>query len=372
MLRGAQQWLIPYLQSSVRRLDISPQRPLQAFIALCDHFEPLHRSDLAGAKQRVGVWSQRWPELVGSLRDHSGRGPRHSFFYPIEKYHPELLKPLAELCAKTGSEVEVHLHHDNDDALALRSKLEEGVGNLRSHGLLGEDHQGKPRFAFIHGNWALDNSHPSGRRCGVDDELAVLRQAGCFADMTMPAAPDPCQSRQVNQIYYAKEDGMARSHDRGVACVAGSGQDWRHSPEHLLMVQGPLALNWRRRKWGLLPRLENAEVCASNPPSVQRLQLWLKHGPSVVHGPPWVFIKLHTHGGIEPNYQVLLGEAMRSFYRGLEEFAKQYPGFGFHFVTAREMVNLIHAAEDGLQEPTAAARNHLFAAPPILAGASKS
>lgn len=370
MLRGAKQWLVPYLRSSARRLEVHPDRPLQVFIALCDHFEPLHHTDLQGAKRRVQTWCEQWPAQVNGFHDHSGRGPRHSFFYPIEKYHAELLAPLADLCARTGSEVEVHLHHDNDNAQSLHAKLQQGIDELRSHGLLGQDAQGKTRFAFIHGNWALDNSHPSGRRCGVNDELAVLRQAGCYADMTMPAAPDPCQSHQVNRLYYAREDGRARSQDEGFPCLRGAQQNLRHHPEHLLMVQGPLALNWRWRKWGLLPRLENAEICASNPPSLQRFQLWLKHAPGILNGPPWIFIKLHSHGGIEPNFQVLLGEAMRRFYRELEQFSTEHPGLGIHFVTAREMVNLIHAAEDGHDGPPSAALNHHIAAPPVLAGSS--
>jgi len=42
-----------------------------------------------------------------------------------------------------------------------------------------------------------------------------------------------------------------------MGCHSGKGD--------LLMMQGPLALNWRSRKWGVLPRLENAELSGTQP-----------------------------------------------------------------------------------------------------------
>ena len=41
------------------------------------------------------------------------------------------------------------------------------------------------------------------------------------------------------------------------------------------MVQGPLNLNWKRRKAGVLPRLENGDLTEANPPNLDRFQLWL-------------------------------------------------------------------------------------------------
>jgi len=39
------------------------------------------------------------------------------------------------------------------------------------------------------------------------------------------------------------------------------------APDELLLVQGPLGLNWRRRKLGLVPKIENAEISADAPPT---------------------------------------------------------------------------------------------------------
>ena len=86
------------------------------------------------------------------------------------------------------------------------------------HGLLSRDRRtGELAYGFIHGNWALDNSRPDGRWCGVNNELDVLRETGCYADFTLPSAPSPTQTRKINSLYYAVDDPAApRSHDTGV------------------------------------------------------------------------------------------------------------------------------------------------------------
>ena len=53
---------------------------------------------------------------------------------------------------------------------------------------------GELRFAFIHGNWSLDNSRPDGRWCGLNNELILLRELGCYADFTLPSAPSDTQA----------------------------------------------------------------------------------------------------------------------------------------------------------------------------------
>src|SRR5258707_498316 len=79
-----------------------------------------------------------------------------------------------------------------------------------------DPHPQEEMYAFIHGNWALDNSRPDGRWCGINNELDVLRETGCFADFTLPSAPSPCQTSTINRIYYAVDDPKRpKSHDTG-------------------------------------------------------------------------------------------------------------------------------------------------------------
>ena len=364
MIRALDRWLPAYLMRDRRRPRGTPDQPLHVFIAVCDHFEPFHHTDKAGALRALEDWAALWPEVVNRHSDSSGRGPRHTFFYPIEQYDPDVIDRLTQLCQRTGSEVEIHLHHADDTAATLTSQLVKGIAQLCSHGLLPRGSDGSPRYGFIHGNWALDHSHPQGRHCGVPDELSVLKSTGCYADFTLPSAPDPSQISLINAVYYAREDGLPGSHARGHPVSTGITQPLTDAADHLLLVQGPLGLNWKLRKWGVLPRIENGDLTGANPPTLDRFHLWTRLAPQVKNGPPWLFVKLHTHGGIPRNYRSLLGEAAHRFHQGLATFARSQPTFRYHYVTAREMVNLIHAAESGFTGEPASAFDFRLPPPP--------
>ncbi len=341
-LKAIDKWLWPYL---ARARHCAGGGVTDVLLCVCDHFEPFHAADRPEAIRRVREWAERFPALSAGFRDADGMGPAHTFFYPIEQYDQEILDALAALCHTAHAEVEIHLHHDRDTDSGLRRRLEEAKARLVQHGLLCRDDHGGVRFGFIHGDWALDDSHPSGRHCGVRNELDVLRQAGCYADFTLPSAPDPTQTRTINSIYYATDSSAPKSHDRGTPLVAG--QAASHDDPRLLMVQGPLGLNWRRRKFGILPRLENGELSAANPPTPVRLGLWVDLRVHVLGRPEWAVVKLHTHGGLPRNTAALLGEPMTAFYRALPAAGPDGTPLNYHFVTARELVNIVHAAEAG-------------------------
>ncbi len=340
MFKALNLWLPSYLLRRRGRWNASGETHL--IICVCDHFEPFHDAPQAEALSRVRRWVDDFPQLSLKWRDSNGLALCHSFFYPIEQYDEQVLSSLANLCRLTRCETEIHHHHENDTAENLAASLEKGKRDLAGHGLLSTDPSGAIRFGFIHGNWALDNSHPDRRFCGVRNELRVLQDAGCYADFTMPSAPEPSQTATVNSIYYATPSDQPKSHNRGRPARAGV-----PDPGGFLLVQGPLGLNWRRRKWGLLPRIENADLTPRNPPTRLRLELWLDLNVHVEGRPEWIFAKLHSHGGIPRNMDMLLGDTMHRFHGCLPQFAADHPGFHFHYVTARELVNIVHAAEAG-------------------------
>ena len=367
MYKALDKWFLSYLR---RPRTPAPDGITDLILAVCDHFEPLHATDKRGALERLEVWKHAWPKLAGEFRDSNGVGLRHTFFYPIEQYDPDLLSELAVICKASGAEVEIHLHHEGDTADGLREKLLAGKERFRSHGFLGEDDGGAVRYGFIHGDWALDNSHPDGRHCGVRNELAVLRQTGCFADFTLPSMPSPTQTRIINRIYYARGTDRPKSHDNGEPVrVGGAGKSMhRPAPDELLLVQGPLGLNWLWRKWGFLPRFENGDLTAANPPTPERFRVWERLRIHVEGRPEWLFIKLHTHGGIPQNLNMLLGEPYRQFHRFLSGLCRNSGRYRLHYVTAREMVNLIHAAEAGCTGNPGQYRNFRYHPPPLATG----
>ncbi len=359
--RGLHCWLGPYLAETGRRSLVRPDEEVHLLLCLADHYEPKqNRPATHVSHARVRRWVEDYPRQFARFRDSDGRTPRHTFFYPIEEYDAEYLDALADLCRRGFGEVEIHLHHDRDTAenlrrslLAFKSLLHERHGLLTRHPRTGE-----VVYGFIHGNWALDNSHPEGRWCGVNNELDILRETGCYADFTLPSSPSPTQTRTINRIYYAVDDPQRpKSHDTGIDIGAAP------PPERALMlIQGPLLLDWRRRKLGLLPRLENACIQGSQPPTMERLENWLRARVRVPSRPDWFFVKLHTHGANEANHEVLLGDPMVRFHEELARRARDEQRFHFHYVTAREMYNLARAAEAGWQGSVADALN--FELPP--------
>lgn len=337
-------------------------RPLHVFFAICDHYEPRwpgHCSQIPDPNRpppprhiqdaRVNRWVQEYPRAVDGLQDSVGRCPQHTFFYPGDEYDAEYIDRIGELCRQGYGDVDIHLHHDRDTSQELREKLEWFRDTLHNrHGLLRKDELGRIAYGFIHGNWALDNSRPDGHFCGVNDELTILRETGCYADFTLPSAPNHSQTSTVNSIYYAIDDPQRPcSHDRGISARVG-----REPPENgLLIIQGPLVFDLGSRKWGILPRLDNSDVAARRHPTIERFKLWLSAGVSVHGREDWVFIKVYTHGAQDPTMEMFLGPVMRRFHEDLRRFADGFANFKYYYVTAWEMAGLVHQAESGVTVP---------------------
>ena len=344
MLRHVHRWL-PGCMTPRRRPSPTDGQPIDVLFCVADHYEPnVGGVELARQRERVERWMDDYPALARRHRDADGRTPQHTFFYPVEAYQPSLVEGLATLCREGFGEVEVQLHHDADTSQTLREKLERAKADLARHGLLARERgSGLVRFGFVHGNWALDNSRRDGRWCGVNNELTVLRDAGCYADFTLPSAPSETQTRKVNSLYYALDDPhRPRSHEGGRDAALGAAPNGE-----LLLIQGPLALNWKRRKYGLLPRIENGELTSLNPPTEARANLWVRQAIHVRGRPEWVFVKVHTHGAREDNAGVLLGQPMCELFTYLEMAYNDGGRFRLHYVTAREMYNILKAAEQG-------------------------
>jgi hypothetical protein len=351
-------WVGGYCRQLAARARERPHHGLRHLLfAFCDHFEPLWRQpgpDVGRA--RVQAWREGYPRLAGEFHDAEGRSPRHSFFFPGEEYSPEFLQPLAELARADLGEVEVHLHHDGDTEDGLRRSIGETLDRFAGHGHLSHV-EGRPRYAFIHGNWCLANARRDGRWCGVDRELPLLFETGCYADFTFPAAPDESQPGIVNQIYWPTGDlRRARGYDQGQPACVGQTYD-----DRLLMIEGPLALARRPGRWTV--RIENAAVTADDPGSEARVASWVRQNIHVAGRPEWVFVKVHTHGAPEKQAASLLGDGGRALHRALARY-NDGREWALHYVTAREMYNVAWAAMEGRDGDPAAYFDHRLRPPP--------
>lgn len=357
-------WLGPYLRRDWAKGAVPKGQTRHLLFCFVDHFEPQYQKPSYEVEcQRVMRWREEYPRLCEGLRDADGRAPIHSFFYPEEEYRPEHIAPLVELCRMGLGEIEVHLHHHHDTDAGLREKLRRFTTVLadRHDALPRDPRTGQILWSFIHGNWALDNSHPRGDGycCGVNNELVILREEGCYADFTFPAAPDPCQPSTINQIYYAKDDPHApKSHDRGRQVEVG-GQPWGD----LMLIQGPLGFNFKSRKFGLIPRIENSDVRTSCPPTPDRVDSWVNMGIHVLGRPEWTFVKVHTHGTQERDTDTLLGRPMRETFEYMQRRYNDGREWKLHYVSAREMYNIAKAAEAGKSGDPGAFRDFIVPRP---------
>lgn len=341
--RNMQYWLWGYL---TRPKPPKVDGPIHVMFCFVDHFEPnWGRVDMPTQRRRVDRWCKEYRAMASRHRDADGRMPQHCFFYPEEEYVPEHLDKLQALCAEGYGEIEIHLHHDNDTPENFVATIE------RFNHLLHERHDALPRdpvtgqlrFAFIHGNWCLDNSRADGRWCGINNELVLLRELGCYADFTLPSAPSETQTAMSNAIYYATDDPhRPKSHDKGVPMRVGG----RPSGD-LLIIQGVLGLNWKNRRFGIIPRIENSDIRRGCPPTRDRVDQWVNTGIHVEGRPEWVFVKVHTHGTQERDMDTLLGDPVDDMHTYLESRYNDGQRYVLHYVTAREMYNIAKAAEAG-------------------------
>lgn len=353
-------WLGGWARDRVRAAALRPrvEGPRHLVFAFCDHYEPLW-GDATDDKgdERVRAWEDGYPRMVDGFRDADGRPPQHSFFFPGEQYRPIYIERLARLAKAGFGEVELHLHHDGDDEASLRRDIPRYLGELASHGHLSRTPSGALRFAFIHGNWALANARKDGRWCGVDGEIPLLFELGCYADFTFPAAPNECQPDIVNQIYWPTGNMAARrAYETGERARVGVVRR-----DRMLLVEGPIALARR----GLGVRIESAAITARDPGTPSRIRTWVKQNIHVEGRPEWVFVKIHTHGAPDREGASLLGEPGRAMHRELTTRYNDGRSWVLHYVTAREMYNVAMAAMAGKSGNPSDYRDFLLPPPPV-------
>jgi len=362
-------WLPAYAGQQLVRRGFRKAGPQHLIVALADHFEPSivpgvsgRHADLDEQERRLERWCRDYPKMADAHRDGDGFPFRHTYFYPAEQFHKTLIDRLAEHCHDGWGEVEIHLHHGvdaPDTSEATRRVLVEFRDELASRGCLPRwNGQGSPRYAFVHGNWALANS-ADGRYCGVDDEMAILAETGCYADLTLPAPLGLPQVGKINSLYECGLPLDQRApHRRGRRLAVG-----RSARTFPLIVQGPLVVNALRRVGGRLrPGIEQGVLVTHDAPTPARLGLWQQAGISVAGRPEWAFIKLSCHGMDPRDEPVMLGAPIRHFLRTLLDAARD-GGDRVHFVTAREMVNIALAACDGRDGDPGAYREYRLRLP---------
>lgn len=348
-LKWSLPWLLRYPFWRARTFMLSGSRSvdLTHFIfVVANHFEPGVGKEAVGPVDR---WCRLAVRTGSSLRDHDGTPFRHTYFFPAEQYDCPSIEKLTALQSDGLGEVEIHLHHgvqEPDNASNTRRLLETFRDTLAyKHGCLSrETTNASPRYAFVHGNLALANS-AGGRNCGVDSEMQVLATTGCYADFTLPSAPDQSQVPKINAIYQCGNPlEQASPHRSGPDLKVGD------KPTLPIIVNGPLVFDWTRRVYGFpVPRIDDGALARNYPLKMDRFRRWQSAQIGVKGRPEWIFIKLHCHAFFMQDQNAMMGDELRRFMTDILELAESTGRFKIHFASAREVFNMIMAALEGQQ-----------------------
>ena len=308
--------------------------PVYVFVLFVDHFEPDYDAG------RVVRWSQRYQAFTSRHHDSVGRAPQHTFFYPGEQGTPEIFAELRRLTQAGLGEVELHYHHDFDTTDTLRPKLQRAIAAMQQYGFL-RTTSGETRFAFIHGNWGLDNADGP-FLCGVNDELRLLHQLGCFGDFTFPSVYADAQPPFVNSIYAAKDDDRPKSYRDAYPLT-----ELDRSAD-LMIFQGPLVFAPSLSIKHLFFDLDDGNIHPAVPASPHRADQWVRANVHVAQRPDWVFVKVFAHGVSTPeDEEVVLGPTFDETLSYLERRYNDGREYRLRYITAREAYNLAHAAAFG-------------------------
>lgn len=353
-LRWSLPWLVKYPFDRVRALfEMHAFEKTHFIITVANHFEPGWTPkggflDQKTQLARLKDYRRRFKREAGSIVDVDGTPFRHTNFYPAEQYDRDLLEIMAEMQAEDLGEVEVHMHHEGDGP-DTPENVERTIVTFRD--ILAERHrclsrmdsEGIPMYAFVHGNLALANS-AGGKFCGVDNEMEILQKTGCYADMTLPSAPDRSQVPMLNQIYACGNPlREAVPHRSGHRVKVNAMQ-----PVMPLIFTGPLVLNWTRRVGPILfPRIDGGQLAANEPMDMARFRRWRSANITVEGRPDWVFIKLYCHGFFDYDQAATIGEDAKRFFGQLVESSAKRSDRFIHFASAREAFNMVLAAIDG-------------------------
>lgn len=316
-------------------------RPIHIVFCMVDHYEPgTGGVDVPTEIARVDLLLERYPLLARERRDADGRIPRRTWFFPPHYHRNGNLLKLVQLCAQGYGEIELHLHHGErlpDTETNLEATIRACISDYSEFGIFGEK-DGAKRYGFIHGKAALANSR-GGKYCGVNNEIDVLRRTGCYADFSHPSGPVTSPARG-NEIFYARaSDCRPKSYDYGALAKVGP------RPEGLLIVQGPSHPALIPASLGLI------RIVGDHVPDTQisttpaRVTKWVRTGICVDERRDVVFIKVSTHGA--PFAHSVLGEDASLIFNELESRFNDGEDYRLHYVTARELFNLVRAIEDG-------------------------
>lgn len=326
-------WLISYFKGLIQTNKVS-DKPIDILFLFVDHFE------LNGKQDRLEAWTGRYPAMAKHHLDSDGRHPCHSFFYALDLMQEEELIAMKPVIDKGFGEFELHWHHDHDTEESFSRKLDDAMVLFHKHGYMRpyKDDQAAC-FSFIHGNWSLANSRGE-NFCGLDNEVQVLKDKGCYGDFTYPALFSQAQPPFINNIYYCTNLDETACYFKGRDARVNQDQ----AEDEFMVFQGPMTINWLdwRHKWH--PNIEDGDINQyPTHDDPKRIDAWVRQGIHVKGRPEWQFVKVFCHGA--QDHKSVVSDTTDRMFSYLEKHYNDGKKYRLHYVSAREAYNIVKAAE---------------------------
>ena len=329
-------WVYNYVSDQIRpEKDVPVSGPKHILFAFTDHFEPHDQ-------ETMDRWIGAYSEMADRHFDADGRKPQHSFFWYFSQSDlnekRSFLKQISNLVYRGYGEIELHMHHGNDNEQTFLKQMNEAIELSHEVGaMITQETQPHSTFGFIHGMWGLDNSRGPGD-CGINNELILLRKLSCYADFTNPSW-GPMHPRIVNRFYYATDDpAKPKSYDTGVVMEVG-----KVGVGDLFLFTGQSIARFH----GLHLEYDHGEIDRDNLPDPARIDRWVQKAVHVKGRPEWIFIKVFAHSAIQADHDAVLGQWRDRMHTYLEQKYNDGTNYVLHYVTAREAYNIAKAAEAG-------------------------
>ena len=334
------------------------QGPTHILFAFVDHFEP-------GDPAQVDMWADDYMAMASQHTDADGRHPVHSYFlmWPACFDIDQQLVTLNTVTYNGLGEVEFHLHHGTlderrrpeasatADMVAMTTEARDAW--CRNGAWVTAERVPQHPFAFIHGMWALDNSRiatpfdpndPRPVACGVNEELRMLSQLGCFADFTFPAYGS-MEPLITDSLFWVRDDESPASYKNSENCrmVEVGGSQFGD----LMIIEGP------KTNTNIGVGIGCGGAVHEDPATLARMDEWVGHNVHVGGRDDWIFVKVYTHGCMYDlttpvSWDHFFGESAHQFYSDIEAKYNDGVNWKLHYVSAREMYNIARAAEAGM------------------------
>ena len=329
-------WFPEYVSMQLSSNEAVPDNQKHIIFTFVDHYEPGYEKEEAFSKHTA--WMKDYRAATEGRTDSFGNRIKYTWYYPFDQKNDQMLVSLTEAVNQGLGEIEFHWHHPPSDNERFPGQLREAVDWFNKFGaLMTCGDEVKTAFSFIHGNWALDDSAVAddGKRfCGVTREIDILHAQGCYADLTFSTIATEAQpSNKINSIYYVTDDDNRKSYDDGTLVKVGHVVN-----DKFMMIQGPLSIS-PTKLW----RIEYGALEEYARPSIDRINEWIDANIHVSGRPEWVFVKLYSHGIQSPS---IMKEHFGNLLADIAAVSKRR-GFKYHYMSARELFNVVKAAEAG-------------------------